>query len=149
MNKLFALNNIEIQEMVDEDGLDISIAYTDDLLEKNVLVEFYEAALEEESETAVFVISCDKVRSYTFTLYVVNDFIKPLQIFRLVCDAIDFIKSCNKETLFADLAEISTGVSTSDELEDKNDSKRVFKQDSWKFKTAMELIEGSRRSKKS
>ena len=144
MNKLFELNNIGLQEMVDEDGLDIYIAYTDDLLKKNLLIEFYEAEMEDSIETAIFVISCDEVRSYTFVLSVSEEVMKPLQVYRIVADAIEFIAKCNKATVLVDMEAFATGVSTSDDIENKKDRIQVFEQEAWKFNTAMGLINDRR-----
>ena len=146
MDKLFALHHIDIQELVDQEGRDIFIAYNDDLLEKNVLIEFYEEDQGDNRETAVFVFSCDNERSYRFTLYVVDDVLTPLVIFPIVANAIDFIKHCNKETLFDDLPEISTHHVTSEQFDDKRNSQLIFELDAWKFNTAMELIAENRRA---
>jgi hypothetical protein len=151
MEKLFAMGNIGLQQMVDEDGLDIFIAYTDDLLKKNLLIEFYQDSTSDdpgdyETETAIFIISCDAERSYSFVLSVEADFIKPLFIYGIVAHAVEFIRTCDKGTVLADLQEICTGFSTSDEMEGL-DGKRIYESDKWKFDTAMDLIRESIRKK--
>jgi hypothetical protein len=144
MEKLFALKTIALQQMVDEYGLDITIAYNEDLVKKNLLIEYYEVETGEgedyEIETGVYVISCDRERSYSFVLYAAPDFIKPLFIYRLIADAVEFIANCSKETVLSDLEQISTGHTTSDDMGNLADRKRVFKSEKWKFDTAMELI---------
>ena len=148
MRKLFETKNIGLIEMVDEDGLDIYIAYTEDLLKKNLLIEFYEAEMEEEEiETAIFVLSVNELRSYTFTLRVTPSFMVPLEVLRIVSDAVDFIAKCDVKTVLGDIEEeIATGVIKSNEL-DKLDSKRVLKDDTWKFTTALELIKDNKPGK--
>lgn len=145
MKKLFALKNISLQPMVVQDGLDITIAYTKQLLAKDVLIEFYTAPTSDdphdtEEETAVLAITYTKDRSYSFALFHSFEVIGPLILYRIVSDAIEFIENCDKDSLITDLEEIATGYTTSDILDDPKDRKRIYDSEVWKFKTALELI---------
>jgi len=99
MKKLFQLNNIGLQEMVDEVGLDIFISYTEALLTKRILIKFYEAEIGDgEGESAVFAICCNEPAGYSYTLFHGFEPMKLLVVFRVVADAIQFISACSSET---------------------------------------------------
>jgi hypothetical protein len=146
MEKLLALKKIGLQQIVSEDdGLDVFMAYTDDLLKKNLLIEYYgvvTADTEEdfEEETAVSIITYDKERCYSFILFAEPSFMKPMQVYRIIVDAIEFIESCDKESVLSDIEDICTGFSTSDDISDRKDRKRYYELEKRKFDTAMELI---------
>lgn len=145
MERLFERNNIGLQHFVDEDGLDKYYAYTDKLLARNVLLEFYTAVTDDseeeyEEETAVFVITHTGNRSYSFALFHSLNVVGPLQLFRLIADAIDFIERADSDNLLVDLTEISTGSTTSDMVDSVADRKRIYDSDVWKFSSVLDLI---------
>jgi hypothetical protein len=137
LTKLFDSKHISLEERIDEDGKKVFIAFNEDLLRKNVLIEFYEEI--GKPETVIFAISRDEARSYTFMLFLVCDIMKPLEVLGLVADVVDFISKRSRDTLFEDLEEIAIGVGTSDGLRNKKESERIYEADSRKFNTAMEL----------
>ena len=131
--------------MVDENGLDIFFAYTEDLLKKGILIKFYEAELDEgDSEFAVFAVGLVKGVSYSYVLYATDTFMRPLEVFRLVADAIHLIEFCSAESVFSDLEDIATGTSSSADMGTDAERRRVFEQESWEFNTALELIKSSK-----
>lgn len=142
MEKLFAQKNIRLQPIVDQDGNDSFIAYTDKLLEYNILIEFYGVATDNYSdvpeEVGIFAVSHFKETYYSFVLFVTDGVLGPLPVFRIISDAIDFIEQCSPDTVLADLEEVST--STSLYGNKSYEGKDYYESEVWKFKTAMELI---------
>ena len=158
MEKLFALMKIESVPMVDEDGNDVTIAYTDNLLKRNVVIEFYEFiaveqpnipgdAENESMETIVNAISCDVESSYSFSLFHGVDVDSPILVSRIIADAIEFIESCDPKTVIADLDDISKNIMISKDIKNANDRKKVYEKELWKFNTALELIQEKQRQK--
>ncbi|MBX3242284.1 MAG: hypothetical protein KIT80_14955 [Chitinophagaceae bacterium] len=149
MEKLFERNNIGYQLFVDEDGQDIHFAYTDKLLALNVLIEFYTAVTDGseenyEEETVVAAITYTEKCSYSFALFHSTNVIGPLLLYRIVADAVHFIEQSGKTSLLEDLAEISTGGTTSDVMDNKADRKRVYDSDVWRFTSVLDLIKQKR-----
>lgn len=150
MERFFRHNNIWLQHFVDEDGIEKYYAYTDKLLAHNVLIEFYTAVTDDseedyEEETAVLAIIHTEAISYSFALFHSYNVVGPLPLYRIIADAIDFIEHSSSETLLADLAEISTGDTSSDMMDDEADRKRIYDSDVWKFNTVLELIRERRK----
>ncbi|TDX00456.1 hypothetical protein [Dinghuibacter silviterrae] len=145
MENLFKVKNIGLQPLVDQDGLDVHMVYTEKLLSLNVLIEFYTAVIDDseegyEEETVIFAITYTKERSYTFSLFHSLNVVGPLQLYRTIADAIEFIERSSKDTLLADMEEISTGHTTSDIADNPRDRKKIYEDDVWKFKTTLDLI---------
>lgn len=145
MEKLFERGKIGLQPFVAADGLDKHFAYTDKLLELNILIEFYTAVIDDseenyEEETAIFAITYNKERSYSYALFHSVEVIGPLLLFRIIADAIHFIEHSSKGNLLDDLEEISTGHTTSDILEDPKERAAYLDAQIWEFKSVLELI---------
>ncbi|MBN8856687.1 MAG: hypothetical protein BGO55_06305 [Sphingobacteriales bacterium 50-39] len=145
MEKLFERSNIGLQQLVAEDGLDKYFAYTEKLLSLNVLIECYTAVLDDseadyEEETAIFAITYNEERSYSFALFVSSEVIGPLILFRIIVDAINFIEHSSKDSLLDDLEEISTGCTTSDVIDNIKERKEFYEDEVWEFKTVLDLI---------
>lgn len=91
-------------------------AYTSDLLKKNVLIKFYNFEIgEDEVETAVHAMFLYKGASYTFYLYHHIDGLPtfPIVLFRVIVDVVEFISTCNPNTLVKDLQQLSSAFSSS------------------------------------
>lgn len=143
MEKLFALKNILLQPLVDAYGDDLVIAYTEKLLDRNIILEFSGVSVNDDSgipeEIGIFAIANVKNSIYLFTLFVSGEILGPLPVFRLVADAIEYIESCNKDTILSDLEEICTSVS----VYDKNfENKEYYQSLVWKYNSALDLIRG-------
>jgi hypothetical protein len=111
MEKLFQRGDIGLQPFVDEEGSDELFAYTDKLLDLNVLIEFYNAIVDDseenyESETAIFAITYDEERSYTFSLFHSTGVTAPLVLYSIISNAIKYIEHSSKDNLLDDLEEI-------------------------------------------
>lgn len=145
MEKLFKHNNIGLQQYEDEDGLDKYYAYTDKLLARNVLIEFYTAVIDDsdenyEEETAIIAHTYTEDRSFSFPLFHSLHVVGPLQLYRIIADAIDFIERSDSNNLLDDLTEISTGSTTSDMMDSVEDSERIYDNDIWEFTAVLDLI---------
>lgn len=145
MEKLFQRNNIGIQHLVDENGVDVYYAYTEKLLAHNVLIKFYTAVLDDseedyEEETAIIVYAHTENLSYSFPLFHSVDVVGPLQLYRIIADAIGFLDHSTRDTILDDLAQIATGYSSSDVMNNPEDNKRIYETDVWRFSEVMDLI---------
>jgi len=135
--------------MTDEYGPKCTMAYTEDLLQKNILIEFSQDHLgDAEIETVIFAISCTEKVSYLYTLFDSLNDIGPLELYRKIADAIFFIQSCSARTALKDLEEIAIEVKISSNVESHDIDKMVFEDNYRKFTTALQLIEEARRNHK-
>lgn len=137
MEKILLTKGIELTSLQDaEDGMIRNYVYTKGLLDRRIYIEFYFADLDQdEVETAIFVHALTGDCSYMFTIAVENDIIEmaPMQLFRIIVDVVDFIKTCSNTTVFDDLKAISTGFSCSKEWEDKTEGEKIFQVDKENF----------------
>jgi len=131
--------------MVDEGGLDIVIAYTEDLLSRNIMFEYYTADLgNHEEETVIFARFKDKNAYYSYTLYYTDEISNPLLMSMIIKDAVEVLQHSSDEDLQETLDSISTGVIISNAKNKDASLRRVYEMEDWKFRTALELIEASR-----
>ena len=96
MEKFLKHKGINVQSFIHEDGPTEYYAYTDKLINNNILVEFYTEGRNDrkeyyEDETAVSILTYNEEYSYTFFLFVSHEAISPLLLYRIIVDAIDFI----------------------------------------------------------
>ena len=141
MEKLFALRNIHLQPMADDDGFDLMIAYNDRLLDLNILIEFAGVAISEDSnvpeEISIHAISLQNDILYSYVLFVSGELLGPLPVYRLIADAVEFIERCNADTVLNDLEQICTSASRYDA---NYENREYYESIVWKFKTVLELI---------
>ncbi|WP_346319355.1 hypothetical protein [Chitinophaga sp. YIM B06452] len=145
MEKLFARNGISLLAVEGEEGIITFYAYTEALLAHQVLIKIYTVVLDDtnkgyEEETAVIAITYDRERSYSYVLFVSHDVTGPLLLYRIVADAIDFIQHAGKKTLLEDLETISTGHTTSDDLESALERKELYESEVKEFNAILALI---------
>jgi hypothetical protein len=148
MEKLLKSKGIQLVVAGSQEGDETFYAYNQDLLDKNLLIEFYHYEIDPDSEgseieTAVFVLAIDGDCSYNFTMYYEMGLVEtpPIVLFRIITDIIDFIKVCEKEQVIHALSPIATGVSSSKEWTEPKDREIAYAKDSAKFNSVMQLIE--------
>ncbi|SOD17713.1 hypothetical protein [Pedobacter xixiisoli] len=123
MEKLFASKNIHIVSIKDLYNDERRIAYTSKLLKLNVLINFYGVVVEDKSdvyeEVGIFASYLENDIVHVYVLFISDNVLGPLPIFRLVVDAVDFIENCEAGSVKEDLKAISTFYSS---LEDSAES---------------------------
>lgn len=141
MEKLFALKNMGIQPIVDLYSDEINTAYTDKLLQLGVLIEFSGVAVHNDPHlpegTSISASLYTDGVVYSYILFVSNEILGPLPVFRIIADAVEFIESCHTETVIEDLKQIVTSYSA---LNENYQNKEYYENEVWKHTTALELI---------
>lgn len=148
MEKLLKSKGIQLVAAGSQSGDETYYAYNQDILDKNLIVEFYHYEIDDDSEggeieTAVFIIAIDGDCSYNFTAYHAIGLVEtpPIVLFRIIADLVDFIGTCAKEHLIEDLGQAATGISSSKEWKQEKDRKAAYARDSAKFNLVRQLIE--------
>ncbi|SRR5258708_867468 len=151
MEELFALKNIGLQKIIYEqeveDDIEFNYAYTRDLLNKNILIKFYEE-LSDNSDTIQTTISAISITETTYCIFqlFIDDFmLQPIQAFRMVADIIEFIESRGAETILSDLEKISTNAGKFN----INSQVSAIKEDVQTFNRVLEMANESLRNKDS
>jgi hypothetical protein len=133
MEKLFAINNIKLQQINKEDE-QLYFAYTDSSLKKNVIIEFSGVSEAKNDfvyeEVAIFAYLRVNDTVYQYTLLVSPEVHGPLLIYNIIATAFRYIETCDTNTILSDLEQISTSVSTYDQT---TEYKMYYKDILWKY----------------
>jgi hypothetical protein len=151
MEKFLKSKGIDVVVDYSQDTFEPCYAYTHDLLDKNILIEFYNFETDPnpdtyEVETTVFVLLIKDSVSYYFTLFYEIGIAPaaPIQVFRVITDLVDYIKICDANTLVDDLNAIAKGVTSSLDAEAQGDQQGTYELDLVKFQYIRDLIEQKR-----
>ena len=134
MEKILNSKGIQLIENYTEEGFSPCYAYNQDMLGKNVLIEFYGVETDEDNpensevETVVFVHAIQNDISYTLTMFYELGVTEtaPMQIFRIITDLVDYIGLCNDEFIIDNLVAIAKGVTSSLEMESEIAQAEVY-----------------------
>lgn len=133
MEKLFALGNINLQQITKEDD-QLYFTYTESSLKKNIIIEFSgvsEAANDfVYEEVAIFAYLRVNDTIYQYTLFVSPEVHGPIPIYNIISTAFHFIETCGPDTILSDLKQISTSVSSYDNT---TEYKKYYKDMLWKY----------------
>jgi len=149
MEKLFAKKGIKYLSYIDTDGSKLAYAFTPQMLTDKMFVElaFHEMGDDNdpEYETVISVFTIRNGSSYDYTICHDDRPVIPLiYLYRLILDTIEFIGSCEKETLLEELKQAATGVSISKEVHDKELKERMYSMTEEKIATVHKLINVNR-----
>src|SRR5215217_8321675 len=112
MEKLLSSKNIHVQVIQDLNGEEIYFAYTKKLLELNILIEYYGVTTSDDDsiseEVAVFVYCKQDTSIHTYVLFVSDQVLGPLPIYRLIVDAVEFIEHCDAKTVLEEMKAVTT-----------------------------------------
>lgn len=98
------------------------------------------ASSDAEYETSIAILYLGDHVTYRFQLYhSCEPVLAPLVVFRVILDAIETIRLSNEKTLIANLASIATGVSTAEELKNKEWRNNSYNLTVDKINTALRL----------
>jgi hypothetical protein len=112
MKKILALNNINTIQSVYVDLTSRDVAYTDKLLELNVIIDFYGVPIsnkvENREETNVSATIYRDGIFHHYILFSSVEILGPLVVTRLIVDAVQFIETCDRENVIEELKKIAT-----------------------------------------
>lgn len=134
MKKLLARKGFSVITVTDEEGIDSQYFYSPAMLKERIFVvltasESYFGEDEEgegegedapEYETAIKVLWLKDAVAYDFTITVDDRPVIPvLYLYGMIVDVLEIISTTGMDELYDCLSEVSTGVDSTDEYEDK------------------------------
>lgn len=143
MKALIESVKIEIVNLEFPNEAPSSVAYTDNLLSKNILLEFYETEVGNGKGMAIFAIYGDENIYQIFSLASYSGDKNPQQTIRLLEQAIKFIESCSPLTVLTDLASIATHLTRQSNEGPRRD---IYDFDIERFKCTMAIIAQNQQS---
>jgi hypothetical protein len=148
MKKILALNNIKTVQSLYLDLTFRDVAYTDKLLELNVIIDFNGVPIsnkvENRDETIVSATLYQEDGTFhDYLLFSSDEILGPLIITRLIIDAVHFIETCDKENVIEELKTIATDYAV---VEKNEDNLEYYEITETEYFDALKLIKKSEES---